>query len=198
MSSIPATPRRDALAHLRFSIIGLLLAAPPEPGQLYPALRALAAKTWRHPLTGKDIRFAAATIERWYYAARYASDPVNRLRDRRRGDRGTFHSLVPQVITVLRAQYEAHPGWSMQLHFDNLRAALHDTALPSYPTIRRYLRAHGMLRRARPARASEGALAARDRLEQREIRSYEVNRSYRNSGERSNPHGHASVGHSSR
>lgn len=174
MSSIPATPKRDRWAHLRFSIIGPLLAAPPEPGQLYAALRALAAKTWRHPLSGKDIRFATATIERWYYAARDESDPVNRLRDRRRGDRGAFHSLAPQVIAALRAQYEAHPGWSVQLHFDNLRAALHDTKLPSYPTIRRYLRAHGMLRQAYPVRTSEGALVARDRLERREVRSYEV------------------------
>jgi len=82
---------------LRFSIIGPLLAAPPEPGQLYSALRELAAKTWRHPLSGCDVRFAAATIERWYYAARHAGDPVNRLRDRRRGDLGAFHSLEPTV-----------------------------------------------------------------------------------------------------
>jgi putative transposase len=174
LSSIPATPKRDRWAHLRFSIIGPLLAAPPEPGQLYGALRALAAKTWRHPLSGGDVRFATATIERWYYAARHAGDPVNRLRDRRRGDLGAFHSLAPAVIAALRAQYDAHPGWTVQLHFDNLKVVLPDTALPSYPTLRRYLSAHGMARQARPARASAGALAARDRLEQLEVRSYEV------------------------
>lgn len=174
MSSIPATPKRDRWAHLRFSIIGPLLAAPPEPGQLYAALRALSDKTWRHPLSGKDVRFATATMERWYYAARHAADPVAKLRDRRRGDRGSFHSLQPQVVAALRAQYEAHPGWSVQLHVDNLKSALRDTALPSYPTIRRYLRAQGMFRQARPQRASEGALAARDRLERLEVRSYEV------------------------
>lgn len=174
MSSIPATPKRDRWAHLRFSIIGPLLAAPPEPGQLYSALRDLAAKTWRHPLSGGDIQFAAATIERWYYAARHAGDPVKRLRDRRRGDLGTFHSLEPAVIAALRAQYGAHPGWTVQLHFDNLKVVLPDTALPSYPTLRRYLRAHGMVRQARLSRTSVGALAARDRLEQFEVRSYEV------------------------
>jgi putative transposase len=174
LSSIPATPKRDRWARLRFAIVGPLLAAPPEPGQLYGALRELAAKTWRHPLSGADIRFAAATIERWFYAARHASDPVNRLRDRRRGDMGTFHSMAPQVIAALRTQYAAHPGWSVQLHFDNLKAALHGDALPSYPTVRRYLRAHGMARQARLVRTSAGALAARDRLEQFEVRSYEV------------------------
>lgn len=124
MSSIPATPKRDRWAHLRFAIVGPLLAAPPEPGQLYNALCELAGKTGRHPLIGTDVRFAAVTIERWFYTARHASDPVNRLSDRRRGDRGTFHSLAPAVIAALRAQYDAHPGWSVQLHFDNLKVAL--------------------------------------------------------------------------
>jgi transposase InsO family protein len=174
LSSIPAIPKRDRWAHLRFSIIGPLLAAPPEPGQMYTALRALAERTWRHPITGQDIRFAAATIERWYYAARHASDPVGRLRDRRRGDRGAFRSLTPIVIAALRAQYEQHPGWTVQLHYDNLRALLKEDELPSYPTIRRYLRAHGLHRVAQPARASAGALAARERLAQLEVRSYEV------------------------
>lgn len=174
MSSIPATPKRDRWAHLRFSIVGSLLAAPPQPGQLYGAIRELAAKTWRHPVSGTDVQFATATIERWFYAARNDSDPVSRLRDRRRGDRGTFHSLAPAVIAALRAQYDAHPGWTVQLHFDNLKAAVQDSTLPSYPTLRRYLRANGMHRQARLARTSAGALAARDRLEQLEVRSYEV------------------------
>ncbi|OEZ63875.1 MULTISPECIES: DDE-type integrase/transposase/recombinase [unclassified Duganella] len=174
MSSIPATPQRDRWAHLRFSIVGPLLAAPPEPGQLYSALRELENKTWRHPFAGTDVRFAAATIERWFYAARRAGDPVNELRDRRRGDRGTFHSVAPEVIAALRAQYQAHPGWTVQLLLDNLKVVLRGMTLPSYPTLRRYLRAHAMVRQARPASASAGALAARDRREQLEVRSYEV------------------------
>jgi hypothetical protein len=54
----------------------------------------------------------------------------------------------------------------MQLHFDNLLSKLKgsDIAVPSYPTIRRYLKAHGMFRKAAPKRATAGALAARDRL----------------------------------
>ncbi|MBN6743206.1 transposase family protein, partial [Acidithiobacillus sp. MC6.1] len=63
-----------------------------------------------------------------------------------------------------------------QLHYDNLQAALQgqDVAVPSYPTIRRYLQAHGLFRQARPKRATAGAIAARDRLERLEVRSYEV------------------------
>ena len=38
---------RDRWARLRFSIIGPLLAAPAERGELRAALVALSAKTWR-------------------------------------------------------------------------------------------------------------------------------------------------------
>lgn len=174
MNPIPASPKRDRWARLRFSIVGPLLAAPPEPGQLYPALCDLAARTWRHPISGADIRFAVPTIERWYYAARNASDPVARLRDRRRGDSGSFPSLSEAVAQALRAQYAEHPGWSVQLHVDNLRSVLGPDGLPSYPTIRRFMHANGLRRVNRPRAASAGALAAAERLNRLEVRSYEV------------------------
>ncbi len=176
MSPITDPPKRDRWARLRFAIIGPLLAAPPAPSQLHAALSVLAAKTWRHPVTGLDIRFGVSTIERWYYAARRKPDPVAALRNRLRRDIGRFPSLGPALIETLHAQYREHPGWSAQLHFDNLRAALSDTQtpLPSYPTIRRYLKAQAMFRQARPRRLTDGALAARDRLAHLEVRSFEV------------------------
>ena len=60
--------KRDRWARLRFAIIGPLLAAPPAAGDLQAALGELAARTWRHPLTGLEVRFGASTIERWYSA----------------------------------------------------------------------------------------------------------------------------------
>ena len=173
----PTDPnKRDRWARLRFSIIGPLLAAPPAPGELQAELVQLAAKTWRHPVSGLDVCFAVSTLERWYYAARRAHDPVAALKDRLRGDIGRFPSLTPLVIETLTTQYREHPGWTAQLHFDNLRAALKgsDTAIASYPTIRRYLKAQGMFRQAQPKRATACALAARDRLERLEVRSFEV------------------------
>jgi len=138
-------------------------------------MTALAAVTWRHPVSGLDIRFAVSTLERWYYTARAAADPVAALRNRLRGDIGRFPSLTPAAITLLTTQYREHPNWSAQLHFDNLRVALDSASpLPSYPTVRRYLKAQGMFRQARPKRATDGALLARDRLEQLEVRSFEV------------------------
>ncbi len=168
--------KRDRWARLRFSIIGPLLAAPPGPGELRAALSTLAAKTWRHPTTGLDVCFGVSTLERWYYAARRAADPVAVLKNRLRGDIGRFPSLSPAAIACLVAQYREHPGWTMQLHFDNLRTTLagSDSPLASYPTVRRYLKAQGMFRQARPKRSSDGALLARDRLERLEVRSFEV------------------------
>ena len=181
MKTIPHPPERDRWARLRFSIIGPLMAAPPAPRQLGSALLALASKTWRHPVSGLDVRFGASTLERWYYRARRAADPVAALKDSLRGDEGGFPSLTPVAITALTLQYREHPGWTAQLHLDNLRVACTAskpegtaTHVASYSTVRRYLRAQGMHRQARPLRATEGAVAARDHLERLEVRSFEV------------------------
>ena len=169
-------PQRDRWARLRFAIVGPLLAAPPAAGELHAALNLLAAKAWRHPFTGLEIRFGCSTLERWYYAAKRAADPVHALRNQVRHDIGRFPSLSAQAVHALTAQHREHPGWTAQLHYDNLRVTLAaaSTKCPSYPSVRRYLKAQGMLRQRPLRRASEGALAARDRLEQREVRSYEV------------------------
>jgi putative transposase len=175
--------QRDALARLRFSIIGPLLAAPPEPGELQTAMGLLAAKTWRHPTSGLDVSFGQSTLERWYYAARKADDPVAALRNSLRAGVKRLPSLSQSVIDTLIQQYREHPGWTAQLHFDNLCAALHgsggaaatsSSSISSYPTIRRYLLAQGMFRQAQPKPATAGLLAARDRLERLEVRSFEV------------------------
>ena len=168
--------KRDRRARLRFSIIGALLAAPPAPSELHRALQLLAAKVWRDPVTGQDVTFGVSTLERWYYKARRAIDPVAVLKNRLRGDVGRFPSFTPKLIDTLIQQYRTYPGWTAQLHADNLIATLKgsDVAIPSYSTLRRYLKAQGMFRQAAPKRATAGALLARDRLERLEVRSFEV------------------------
>jgi len=171
-------PERDRWARLRFAIVGPLLAAPPGPGDLQAALSALAARTWRHPLTALQVRFGASTIERWYYAARSAADPVAVLRNQVRGDIGSFRSFCASAGQALRALYTEHPSWNAQLLHDNLRVVLAaaDPAVPcpSYASVRRYLKAHGLARK-RPARAGEQEHPAGGAgLVEREIRSYEV------------------------
>lgn len=178
LSSNDDLPQRDRWARLRFAIIGPLLAAPPAPGELQTALRELATMRWRHPFTGLEVRFGSSTLERWYYAARNADDPVRALRNQVRHDIGRFPSICNLAAQALAEQYRQHPGWTAQLHADNLRVTLTtmsaEATCPSYPSVRRYLKASGM-RRQRPARRqSEGAIMACERLESREVRSYEV------------------------
>ena len=79
---------RDRWARFRFSVIGPLLSAPPEKGELSAELLRLAGKTYKHPISGTGVKFGLSTLERWYYAAREATDPVGVLRNRLRKDAG--------------------------------------------------------------------------------------------------------------
>ena len=54
----------DGWARLRFSIIGPLLAAPPESGDLHQSIENLSKKLWRHPVNGTDIKFDVEMIEK--------------------------------------------------------------------------------------------------------------------------------------
>jgi transposase InsO family protein len=165
---------------LRFSVIGQLLAAPPQKGSLRAALEALAARHWRHPVRGDPVRFGVSTIERWYYRAlREKRDPVAVLRRKQRRDAGRQTAMGEVLRQALLAQYAAHKSWSAQLHHDNLAALAGKHAelgpVPCYSTVRRFLRAHGLdKRRPLTSRRTEGALAAEVRLAEREVRSYEA------------------------
>ena len=172
--------RHDRWARLRFSIIGPLLASPPGKGDLSAALEMLAAKTWQHPLTEEPICFGLSTIERWYYAAKNErQDPVGVLRRRVREDAGLARGMPPKLVQALRAQYDAHKTWSVQLHVDNLRVQVAQDpalgAMPSYSTVRRFMKSQGLFRqkRLRKRRDTAGAARAEARLDSREIRSYE-------------------------
>jgi putative transposase len=179
------TERRSSRVHerwaqLRFSVIGQLLASPPEKGALAAALAELAARTWSHPTTGAPVRFGLSTIERWYYRALHErQDPVGILRRKRRRDAGRQTAMSDALRQALLAQYAAHKGWSARLHHDNLVAlAAKQPALrpvPSYATLRRFLGAHGLdRRRPRASRRTAGVERAEARLDDREVRSYEA------------------------
>jgi transposase InsO family protein len=161
-------------------VVGHLLAAPPAKGELRGELTRLAARTWRHPTTGEPVHFGLSTIERWYYQAlRERHDPVSALRKQVRKDAGQHVAMPEPVKQALLAQYAAHKGWSVQLHFDNL-VALGEArpevgAPPSYSTVRRFMKAQGLFRRKRLTSArTPGALAAEARLDHLEVRSYEA------------------------
>lgn len=168
-------------AHLRFAIVGPLLAAPPERGKLHTELRKLAERLWRHPITGKPIRFGLSTIQRWYYQARgEKTDPVAVLQRKVRRDCGRQTALSEKLRQALLAQYKSNPDWSYQLHADNLTVEVENHPelgrMPSYTTVRRFMKSHGLFKKCRRARVDNrpGLERANQRLEQREVRSFEV------------------------
>jgi transposase InsO family protein len=96
-----------------------------------------------------------------------------------RADAGRQRSLSAGLRLALEQQYQAHPGWSYQLHTDNLAVLVAEDAslgpMPSYSTIRRYLKAHGLIKhKHRRPRGTAGAEAATRRLAELEVRSYEA------------------------
>ena len=176
-----AVPRR--WARLRFAILGPLLAAPPEHGELRARLEELAAKPYQHPTTGEVIRFGASTIERWFYTAKEAADPVAALARKVPSHAGTHPGMPAPMAVELEAQYRAHPSWSFQLHHDNLRALARERPalgpLPSYTTTSRYMKDRGWLRhkKKRTRRGDDGDVVVAH--EPRETRSFEVSHVHR-------------------
>ena len=174
------TSVQDRWARLRFAVVGPLLSAPPAAGELRGELTRLAEKVWRHPVSGEPVRFARSTIERWYYAARAEpKDPVGVLRRRVRKDAGQARGVSAELAQSIRAQYREHSSWSYQLHVDNLRVLVgwHPElgALPSYTTLRRWMKAQGLLKRRRRGRPpTPGESRAEQRLRELETRSYEA------------------------
>lgn len=166
-------------AHFRFSVIGPLLAAPPSRGQLQAQLQELAAKKWRHPVSGAWVIFGLSTIERWYYKAlRSKAGPVEALKRKIRSDHGQHPSVNPKLIELLNEQHRQHPSWSYQLHFDNLMVMAEQQpqvgAMPSYVSLLRWMKSHGLFKRARRGPVhSPGAQVAEHRYQAREVRSYE-------------------------
>lgn len=171
-------------ARFRFSIVGSLLSSPPARGELKATIRTLAEKTWTHPVSERDVQFAAVTIEKWFYRARKEKDdPVGVLRRAVRKDCGKV-SLAASLAERLFVQYREHKHWSYQLHYAGTQSAGSLAALVkadsslgplrSYSTVRRYMKAHGLLRKPRPNKGRPGEARAAHRRERREIRSYEV------------------------
>lgn len=164
----------------RHAVIGPLLAAPPERGQLAAELDKLAAKEWVHPVTGEKVRLGRSTIEAWYYAAKgERRDPLAVLRTKPRGDIGKSRVIDDTVATVLVAQYDRYPYWSYRLQADNLAAILKKLVpplpVPSYPTVRRFLKGRGLRPKPKPKDADrETAQEERAAAATLEVRSFET------------------------
>jgi len=172
----PENRSEERWARLRFAIVGPLLAAPPEKGQLRTQLRHLARRQWTHPVTEAPTYFAVSTIERWYYLARSAlRDPVAALRRKTRHDRGHFRAMSQPLVQALEQQYKKHPGWSYLLQAQNLATAMEQklVRMPSYATLRRYMKARGWVK-VKAQRRRGPRSPSRQGVELREVRSFEA------------------------
>ena len=173
MSQDDDAPARLRWARLRFSIIGPLLASPPERGELAGRIIKLAETPWRHPTTGEVLRYSAKTIEKMYYVARDQADPLRALGRKVPKHAGTHPSIPDALAKAIDKQYAEHRGWSYQLHYDNLVVVAKEDPslgpLPGYATVRRFMKDRGLFKnRRRRGKGSEQEVVPR------ETRSYEV------------------------
>ncbi len=167
-----------AWGEVRFSVIGRLLASPPESGKLQEEIEKLAHQSWLHPVSQKHVHFGASTIERWYYRALNSDNPIDALERKRRSDAGRTKAMSEALLAELEKQYRRYPCWSYQLHCDNLRALTEKRPelgkSPSYSTVRRRMIGKGWRRKkATRRKLTHGQNKAIKRLEQREVRSYD-------------------------
>jgi len=167
----------------RFSIIGRLLSRPPAKGELCLEISKLASKNYVHPVTGEWVSFGKSTIERWYYRALNSEDPVKALEKRVRSDIGKDKAMSSMLLAELKKQYNRYPRWSYQLHADNLKALVEKKPelgdAPSYSTVLRRMKKHGWYKKSSGHRnKTAGQKLATERLEKREVRSYEAEYSH--------------------
>jgi len=173
---------KDDTAHrwacLRFAVVGALISSPPGRGELQKRLGELSANLWRHPISGQWVRLGKSTIERWYYQARAADNPIDQLRRQTRSDAGSNRAMSAQLMSELHDQYREHSGWSYQLHADNLTALVAEKGslgpAVSYSTVRRRMQTNDWRKRPQRRNPTAGMLRAEDRLQKLEVRSYEV------------------------
>jgi hypothetical protein len=163
----------------RLAVIGELLSSPPATGDLQQAIARLAQRIYQHPIEeNRKITFGSSTIERWYYRARHADDPVAVLGRKIRSDAGVRWSMSNALFDALENQYKTYPRWTVQLHYDNLKVLAKEQPewgkLPSYKTVLRCMRKNGWLRSHEPAQPTQGQKQASERREKREIRGFEI------------------------
>lgn len=179
MSDRDRTSVRLRWAQLRFGIIGPLLLEPPERGELKERLYALSCKRWPHPTTGETVRFSISTLERWFYQAKEAVNPVEALARKVPKHAGTQRISEP-IRRSIELLYRQHPSWTFKLHYDNLLVLAEKDPelgqLPSYSTVVRFMRSRGLLRQKKRKAPRAEAGSEPTAYTPREMRSFEVER----------------------
>ncbi|MBT3786242.1 transposase family protein [bacterium] len=174
--------RSETWAAFRLSVIGHLLASPPQRGELQTAILELSEREWEHPVTKKAVHIGFSTIEGWYYEARkLGANPIKVLAQKRRKDTGRFSTMSAAIKEALISLHGQHTRWSHRLHYDNLlvmaQADMSLGSVPSYNTVRRFRKQHGFekpLRIKHPRKTDKKQEGEeKSRFFDREVRSFE-------------------------
>ncbi|EIM65338.1 integrase family protein [Desulfobacter postgatei 2ac9] len=75
------------------------MSSPPAKGQLQQEIQRLSQKIYQHPIDeNRKFTLGASTIERWYYKAKEADDPVVVLGRKPRFDAGIRWSMPEALL----------------------------------------------------------------------------------------------------
>lgn len=141
--SLAPKDHAEAVALFRAQVLGPLLAADMDHGELAAALRALSTRRFRPPGSDVTRTFGVSTLERWLY--RYRAGGLDGLRPRPRSDRGTAQALTEEQRELLCAIRRDRPGASARLIVRTLVArGLVAKDATSVTTVQRLFRERGL------------------------------------------------------
>jgi hypothetical protein len=130
-------------AEFRLSVVGSLVVGHIGLGRLTAELKALSAKSWKHPITGEWVTFGYSTISRWYYIVLNNPKVCLRALSKSRSDTGIPRSITKQVRHYLAGQAKRHSSWSYSQHYNTLLQHMKEREwgrTPGYSTVRRYIK----------------------------------------------------------
>jgi hypothetical protein len=144
---------RRAIAIWRMSVLGPLVSARLEHGELRPLLEAAAARTYETP-GGRRVRPGWRTIEAWHYA--YQRGGLSALEPTPRNDAGTCRALPEALAQHILALRREQPRRSVRTLIRAVeRAGMCRTGETSASSVLRLLRAHGLSQRPSATPAHE-------------------------------------------
>jgi putative transposase len=113
MDKLKPKDHAEAVALFRSEIIGQLTRRDLDHGELRHELRKLSKQRFRPPGSKRTRRYAASTLERWYY--HYKQGGLTALQPRRRSDRGRAQQLTSEQRQLLLDIRREHRSASVPL-----------------------------------------------------------------------------------
>jgi putative transposase len=136
---------RQQLALFRIAVLGPLVGARLEHGELVELCREAAARTWELP-SGAVIEVSARTIEDWFYA--YQRGGFDALHPKRRSDADKSRAVSEELASLILRLKKEKPRRSVKRIIRVLeRAKKVERGTLTKSTVHRLLKVHGASRR---------------------------------------------------